>query len=283
MLAIPPDLACAFESLLANHSVPVPQRPYYLKWLRHYLDFCQRYSLSAKDRWSFAAFDEKSREKNQSDDQRRQARHAMALYYRGVLPIIDPVAPGPPHADNGSGAPVPMTETATGETAPREPTRAMPIQPNIPPVVKPPMVSSPPPDHPIPPLIWSAAVPQTTPEIPGRACRAATGASWVWVYDKLSSAIRVRHYSPRTLEIYKFWTQRLQTHTRSKDPNSVSMEDVKGFLNFLAVEKQVSASSQNQAFNALLFLFRHVLEQKKFKPAATASGLAGASRKFGPH
>ena len=82
------------------------------------------------------------------------------------------------------------------------------------------------------------------------------------MYDKLSSAIRIRHYSPKTLEVYKFWTQRLQTYTRSKDPHSVSMEDVKGFLNFLAVEKQVSASSQNQAFNALLFLFRHVLEKE---------------------
>ena len=80
------------------------------------------------------------------------------------------------------------------------------------------------------------------------------------MYDKLGSAIRVRHDSPKTLEVYQFWTPRLQTYTRSTDPNSVSMEDVKGFLNFLAVEKQVSASSQNQAFNALLFLFRHVLE-----------------------
>lgn len=40
------------------------------------------------------------------------------------------------------------------------------------------------------------------------------------------------------------------------------MEDVKGFLSFLAMEKNVAASSQNQAFNALLFLFRHVLEKE---------------------
>jgi hypothetical protein len=235
MLAIPPDLARSFESLLANHGVPVPQRPYYLKWLRYYLDFCQKYSLSSTDRRSFAAFDGKLRDKNQSDDQRRQARRAMALYYRGILPNNDPVAPGPPRADNGSVAPVPMTETAMGETAPREPTRTMPIQPNIPPVVKPPPVPSLPPNHTIPPPIRSAGLPQATPDIPGRAGRAAMGASWVWVYDKLSSAIRVRHYSPKTLEVYKFWTQRLQTYTRSKDPNSVSMEDVKGFLNFLAL------------------------------------------------
>lgn len=40
------------------------------------------------------------------------------------------------------------------------------------------------------------------------------------------------------------------------------MDDVKGFLSFLAVHKNISASSQNQAFNALLFLFKHVLERE---------------------
>ena len=40
------------------------------------------------------------------------------------------------------------------------------------------------------------------------------------------------------------------------------MDDVKTFLSFLAVHKNISASSQNQAFNALLFLFRHVLERE---------------------
>jgi integron integrase len=88
-----------------------------------------------------------------------------------------------------------------------------------------------------------------------------TGASWVWVYDNLSSAIKVRHYSPKTLEAYKHWTQKLQTFTKSKDPQLLSMEDVKGFLSFLAVDRNVAASSQNQAFNALLFLFKHVLEK----------------------
>jgi len=43
MLTIPTDLARAYESLLANHSVPAPQWPYYLKWLRYYLEFCQKY------------------------------------------------------------------------------------------------------------------------------------------------------------------------------------------------------------------------------------------------
>ncbi len=51
----------------------------------------------------------------------------------------------------------------------------------------------------------------------------------------------------------------MQGFTRSKPPSALTVDDVKAFLTHLAVEKHVSASSQNQAFNALLFVFRHVL------------------------
>ena len=89
-----------------------------------------------------------------------------------------------------------------------------------------------------------------------------TGASWISVYNQLHSAIKVRNYSIKTLQAYRYWTQRFQTFTKSKDPRLLSMEDVKNFLSFLAVDKNVSASSQNQSFNALLFLFNHILEKE---------------------
>ena len=89
-----------------------------------------------------------------------------------------------------------------------------------------------------------------------------TGASWVGVFEGLDTAIKVRHYSPKTLQTYSLWVRKFQTFTKSKDPGLLSMEDVKAFLSFLAVEKKVAASTQNQAFNALLFLFRHVLEKE---------------------
>jgi integron integrase len=89
-----------------------------------------------------------------------------------------------------------------------------------------------------------------------------TGASWQAEYTALTNAIKMRHYSPRTLKTYTQWVRKLQAFTRSKPPESLSPEDVKAFLTFLAVERQVSASSQNQAFNALLFFFRHVLKQE---------------------
>jgi integron integrase len=89
-----------------------------------------------------------------------------------------------------------------------------------------------------------------------------TGVSWVAVYERLKTAILVRHYSPKTFQSYRTWTRKFQTFTHSKDPQLVCMEDVRDFLSFLAVERHMAASSQNQAFNALLFLFRHVLEKE---------------------
>jgi site-specific recombinase XerD len=77
------------------------------------------------------------------------------------------------------------------------------------------------------------------------------------------------------LRTYKGWLHKFQAFAKSKSPRLLSMEDVKGFLTFLAVKKKVVASTQNQAFNALLFLFKHVLE-KKFEQI---EGVVRAKRK----
>ncbi len=76
----------------------------------------------------------------------------------------------------------------------------------------------------------------------------------------MNAEIKIRHYSPKTLKAYKAWLSQFQNFTRSKDPQLLCSADVKQFLTFLAVERTVSASSQNQAFNALLFIFRHILK-----------------------
>ena len=76
------------------------------------------------------------------------------------------------------------------------------------------------------------------------------------MYNDLKNAIKVRHYSPSTLKTYTGWTRKFQTYTKSKDTRLLAVDDVKAFLTWLAVDKDVAASSQNQAFNALFFLFR---------------------------
>ncbi|MBW2165590.1 MAG: integron integrase [Deltaproteobacteria bacterium] len=85
----------------------------------------------------------------------------------------------------------------------------------------------------------------------------------------------MRHYSPKTLKTYSGWTRKFQIYTKSKDPHLVSVDDVKAFLTWLAVDQGVSASSQNQAFNALLFLFCNVFKKEFGK----VDGIVRAKRK----
>lgn len=76
--------------------------------------------------------------------------------------------------------------------------------------------------------------------------------------DKVRAAIRARHFSPCTEEAYVGWTRRFLSW--SKAPvESLDESAVSRFLTTLAQEGHVSASTQNQAFNALLFLFKHAL------------------------
>jgi integron integrase len=83
---------------------------------------------------------------------------------------------------------------------------------------------------------------------------------WTSIFAKLKDEITIRHYSPRTLKTYSGWARQFQAFVKSKDHRLLSADDVKAFLTFLAVDRKVSASSQNQAFNALLFLFKHILQ-----------------------
>lgn len=88
------------------------------------------------------------------------------------------------------------------------------------------------------------------------------GASWKAQLSALENEILVRHYSPKTLKTYKGWAGKYQAFTRSKSPELLSSDDVKAYLTYLAVKRKVSASTQNQAFNALLFFYRHVLKRE---------------------
>lgn len=87
-------------------------------------------------------------------------------------------------------------------------------------------------------------------------------ADWRPAYKSLKNEILLRHYSPKTLKAYNGWVRKLQNYTKSKDLELLSPQDVKDFLTFLAAEKKVSSSSQNQGFNALLFFFRHILKME---------------------
>lgn len=67
-------------------------------------------------------------------------------------------------------------------------------------------------------------------------------------------------YSRKTLKTYALWSRQFQRFLKNKPPLELSATDVKEYLTFLAVKCNVAASTQNQAFNALLFLYRHALK-----------------------
>lgn len=79
--------------------------------------------------------------------------------------------------------------------------------------------------------------------------------------DRVRGALRTGHYSHRTEKAYVFWIRRFFHFHRMRDPLEMDAPEITAFLTDLAVREKVSASTQNQAFSALLFLYRDVLER----------------------
>lgn len=196
---IPPNFKIHYDAALIKKGVALPAHFHYRKWLRYYLDFCLKYHHEPLNKGSLAPFIQKLKDKNQTEQQRKQAFSAISLYYQVKK--------------NYQG----KTQTLKNkkEHNPRK-----------------------------------------------KSGLTATNADWRPVYNGLVSEIKLRHYSSKTLKAYRGWVRQLQGFTRSKAPQLLSSKDVKEFLTYLAVERKVSASSQNQAFNALLFFYRHVLKSE---------------------
>ncbi len=77
--------------------------------------------------------------------------------------------------------------------------------------------------------------------------------------DEVRNALRVRHYSRRTEKAYVLWIRRYILFHGKRHPADMGEPEVVRFLSMLATKGKVSASTQNQALSALLFLYRHVI------------------------
>jgi integron integrase len=77
--------------------------------------------------------------------------------------------------------------------------------------------------------------------------------------DRLRRACRVRQFSPRTEDCYANWAERYIRFHGLRHPNTMGAAEIERFLTDLAVNGHVAASTQNQAFHALLFLYQQVL------------------------
>jgi integron integrase len=216
MISLPPHLFNQYRSFCSRNGIEDDALADYMKWLRYFLDFCEKYQVGGDEAERTRKFQEKLRQKGQSEDRREQAERALTLYFAMIrtggevrLPI-----------DNSSAIASPQPRA--------EPTgTSRPVQ-------------------------YIAAGYQETSDSP----------EWDEVMAKLADEIKVRHYSRKTLQAYAKWSRGFQRFLKSKPPAELTTADVKDYLTFLAVKCHVAASTQNQAFNSLLFLFRHALKRE---------------------
>ncbi len=77
--------------------------------------------------------------------------------------------------------------------------------------------------------------------------------------DVVRDKIRMKHYSVSTERTYAYWIRYFILFHNKKHPIKMAKAEIEQFLTFLAVEKKVSPTTHNQAFSAILFLYKEVL------------------------
>jgi len=233
MIDIQTDVLSKYSSILAENSIPISCQHDYKMWVRYYLDFCYKYGFKSRHTESLAQFIKKLQEKNQPQFQQKQAAHAVSLYYEIVQPSVN--------AEVGSNITLDAETISCSEM-----TREIPPLSHV-------HISGEPGSEKESVAVHSSAV--------STVQTSTAQAEWEKVHTDLFNEIKIRHYSPKTLRLYVMWARRFQLFTQNKSPLLLSSDDVKEFLKHLAINANVSASTQNQAFNALLFLFRHMLKK----------------------
>ena len=225
-----------FFEVLAEAGIQERQHSFYAHWVRQFFNRNpgrSRRSLGVED---IARFVEMVRNDPSIEDwQLEQARTALILYYeqfRGIslgdLSILDARA---------ESAPEPLTAGKTMAAA-EEDGSVSPVPP--PREIK---------------AITSVPSPQNHPPEIRRADLSA-------LREAVLSALRVEHYALKTEKTYWQWIRTFVLHHHRRRPSDMSAPEIHAFLSHLALNRGVAASTQNQALNAIVFLYRKVLKKE---------------------
>lgn len=210
MKNIPENVKLVFVGRMRTANIEDSLQRDYLKWLRFYLDFCEKYKHESKNENSLAFFVEKLRNKNQSENNIKQAKDSVRVY-----------------------------------------------------------------------LSFKEGLDHSKQEINGNNLIMVNEANsfeeWNKIIERLNEEIRLRNFSKKTFSAYSNWIRQFGYFLSYKKPSDVVMSDVKKFLTHLAVDKNVAATTQNQAFNSLLFLFRNIFNRADEFDAT--NGIVRAKRK----
>ncbi|NTW58262.1 MAG: integron integrase [Nitrospirae bacterium] len=246
MQIIPTEIYAHYDDILKQRKIPPSLWNEYRKWLRFFLDFCSKYPTSSERADQVRLFSEKLRSKGQTAQQVEQAADAVSLFFAsqrdqpaGRLSAAVHATPG--IVQNTAGQSRDQRSAAYGAFSGK---RAGMVREIPGPQVE--TVSS----------GWRGRRYDDW-----RCLRTSGHPAWDAIIGLLADEIQARHYSRKTLQHYANWTRKFEFYLSHKDPAQLTSRDVKSYLTCLAVQCKVSSSTQNLAFNALLFLFRHVLKR----------------------
>jgi len=243
MLPIPQNDLTRFNEALRQRAVPGAFHVHYRKWLRYFLDFCRKYPPPDAKSDQVRLFIEKLRSKKQTPHDCSQAAHAISLYFESqkwknrrqptgdtrrqvFVSLENPL----PKVRNANDAAATAAISAVQKTVVAEPSSSFGIT--------------------------------AGKRYNEWRCLEKSGSPvWDHAVERLAAEIKTRHYSRKTLKAYADWVRKFQRYLRDKPPNELSSIDVKDYLTYLAIQCRVASSTQNQAFNALLFLYRNVLDK----------------------
>ncbi len=237
MQPIPSDILTQFEAVLKRRSVPLSRYVDYRKWLRYYLDFRSKYPLPDSRPEQVRLFIQKLREKKQTPVQQKQAAHALSLYFESLQKIDNKTPPAQINTEKIVMATTPSTPRSESEFSRFDRRVASPL------------------------IKGKSSKLSSSRYNKWRCLEKSVSPDWDKIIGGLAAEIKTRHYSRKTLKAYADWSRKFQSYLKNKPPDELSEADVKVYLTYLAVNCKVSASTQNQAFNALLFLYRHILKK----------------------
>lgn len=270
-----PTCLARLQSLL-NQAVPARHRhSHYLRWVRQYLVA----QTQSGHPLSVEVFLKQIKQRYNSTFMYEQARHALALYQK--VRFEEQPQPQPHHARA-----LPKSRSVKSPTA--SPQKALPPK-ALPPKARAPHPESSPPvpfvrKPPVAPRASRGPLPQSYQGSQSNQGNQSNQGSqikslWQRAFEQQRLEIELRHYSKRTLKLYTYWAKRLQRFVGSEtSPLALNEAHVKAFLGDLAIEQKLAASTQNQAFNALLFFFKHGLD----RPLQELKGIPRAKRRRKP-
>jgi integron integrase len=240
MQPVPFDILALFDAVLKQRNVPLFARAEYRKWVRYFLDFRKKHQLPEDKAEQVKLFADKLRSKSQTAFQIEQATVAVSLLFavqrKRQFPSTSVSARTEAPTDAAPGVSRSRNERPAASTSPA--------------------------------CIKESGMACEAPRARGgwkfdewRCLRTSGFHAWDKIVADLAAEIAARHYSRKTLKHYADWSRKFQCFLKHKDPAELSSAEVKAYLTHLAVDCKVSSSTQNQAFNALLFLFRHILKK----------------------